>query len=65
MTARTLLRLSRELHLTVGDSSTALTPREGLRFAERLIRTSMRRMIEEEVALSSGAKTASDRRSTP
>jgi hypothetical protein len=51
MTPRTLIQLSRELRLTIGASAVDLTPREGLRFAERLIRASTRRMVEEEITV--------------
>jgi hypothetical protein len=38
-----------DLTLVVGEQAVRLTPSEGLRLAERLIRRSTARMVEEEV----------------
>ena len=40
-----------DLPLVVGNEAVRLTPTEGFRLAERLIRRSTARMVEEEVGL--------------
>ena len=45
--------VTNDLTLVVSDQSTRLTPSEGFRLAERLIRRSTARMVEEEVGLKS------------
>ena len=46
-----MLYVSPTLRLALGRSAVELTPRQGLSLAERLIRVSTRRMVEEEAAL--------------
>ena len=45
--------VANDLTLVVGDQAARLTPTEGFRLAERLIRRSTARMVEEEVSLGS------------
>ena len=47
---RSLLRISEDLRLTVGDSEVRLSPAQGLALAERLARKSFRRALDEEAA---------------
>ena len=44
------IQLLPDLRVAIGRDRVAITPREGLRFAEKLIRASTRRMVEEEAA---------------
>ena len=48
-----------DLTLVVGDQAARLTPTEGFRLAERLIRRSTARMVEEEIGHGSAPKAAS------
>jgi len=43
--------VANDLTLVVGNEAVRLTPTEGFRLAERLIRRSTARMVEEEVGL--------------
>ena len=43
--------VTNDLTLVVGNQAVRLTPTEGFRLAERLIRRSTARMVEEEVGL--------------
>jgi hypothetical protein len=43
--------VANDLTLVVGDEAVRLTPTEGFRLAERLIRRSTARMVEEEIGL--------------
>jgi len=43
--------VSNDLTLVVGNEAVRLTPTEGFRLAERLIRRSTARMVEEEIGL--------------
>jgi hypothetical protein len=43
--------VANDLTLVVGNEAVRLTPTEGFRLAERLIRRSTARMVEEEVSL--------------
>jgi len=45
--------VANDLTLVVGNEAVRLTPTEGFRLAERLIRRSTARMVEEEVSLGS------------
>jgi hypothetical protein len=45
--------VANDLTLVVGDQAVRLTPSEGFRLAERLIRRSTARMVEEEVEVGS------------
>jgi hypothetical protein len=52
--------VANDLSLVVGEEIVPLTPSEGFRLAERLIRKSTARMVEEEI----GSKTAVGRSAT-
>ena len=43
--------VTRDLTVVVGDQAARLTPTEGFRLAERLIRRSTARMVQEEIGL--------------
>jgi hypothetical protein len=45
--------VANDLTLVVGNEAVRLTPSEGFRLAERLIRRSTARMVEEEVSIAS------------
>lgn len=45
------ITVTNDLTLVVGDQAARLTPTEGFRLAERLIRRSTARMVEEEIGL--------------
>ena len=53
------ITVTNDLTLVVGDQAARLTPTEGFRLAERLIRRSTARMVEEEIGLGSSPKAAS------
>jgi hypothetical protein len=52
--------VANDLTLVVGNEAVRLTPSEGFRLAERLIRRSTARMVEEEVG--SGTQQAAPKR---
>jgi hypothetical protein len=48
--------VAKDLTVVIGDEAVRLTPTEGFRLAERLIRRSTARMVEEEIGLGSSPK---------
>jgi hypothetical protein len=44
------LDIGPDLNLRIGESAVRVTPRQGLRLAESLLRVAARRLAEEEVA---------------